>query len=132
MRLSILNQNRVIYRYNYCSEYGLGRARMVTDTRGRHYVLLEHAEGRGTRATTTYLTIYRFTDDLDERVRIPLEVPVGVQANSSYTYRLETPAGGGLILRGPWHLTGDLVPGEQASPSGRTALEIDTAPARRN
>jgi hypothetical protein len=111
----------------------LGSARLVTDARGKHFVLLEHGEGRGSHATRMYLTVFELTayEDrgyLEERVRLLIEQPLGIHSDSIYEYRVVTPEIGGMALHGNWTMdTSVMEPWEReiAPLRNRTVLEID-------
>lgn len=126
MKLVVLEGERVMDVRDYCSAYALGGARAVTDARDRHYILLEHFEGRGTRATSGFLTIYEFDRFLDERARLLMSEPVGREALSVFHYRLETPPNGGIIIKGPWTVDGEMRGWGNPPSRSRTLLEIDT------
>ena len=130
MRLVVFDGDRETATHSYCSAYSFGGARLISDARGNHFVLLEHGEGRGTRATNMYLTVFELNEILNERARLLIEEPAGIAADSIYQYRVESPPGGGIILTGAWTLnTADLSPYEAgfASHRSRQILEIDTS-----
>jgi hypothetical protein len=126
MRLVIMAGDKEVDSRDYCSAYALGRARLITDARDRHYVLLEHGVGRGTRATSWFLTIYEFEDILDERARLLTDEPTGWQAMSTFHYDVDTPPNGGIVIRGPWTIDGEM--GDWGAPPdrNRTLLALDT------
>ena len=78
VRVAVVEGQREIFDHHYCSEYGIGGGRLVTDAQDRHFVLIMHASGRGTHMTSRYLTIYRFTDRLDERAQVRIQAPFGI------------------------------------------------------
>lgn len=89
--------------FEFCSSYGIGDAAHMMDARGRHYVVLEHATGRGTNAVTRYLTVFRFDNrELTEAFRMPIENPIGLQSRFKYSYILRKARRGGIdiVLRG--------------------------------
>jgi hypothetical protein len=96
--LSITDHGRVILKKHYCSAYGAGEVRMVTDAIGNHYVFLEYSEGHGTSATTGYLKIYRFTNRLIEKDHFTISEFVGPDSVWTCHYIIHTPHGGGLQL----------------------------------
>jgi hypothetical protein len=96
--LSITDRGRRVLVKHYCSAYGLGNARMVTDAIGHHYVFLEHSEGHGTSATTGYLKIYRFTNRLIEKDNFTISEFVGPDSVWTCHYVIHTPHGGGLQI----------------------------------
>ena len=134
MRLTIRNPQEIVYEELYCSAYQGGGARLVADSRRRHFILLEHAEGRGTRATTHYLTVFRLDQNtyrsdlstLSERARLGIVEPIGFEAFFRRDYRVETPAGGGLRVVGRSRIDGDLRPDENAPAAESFDLSIDT------
>ena len=127
MSLAVFDGSRRIFTHDYCSAYGLGTSRLVTDTRGKHYILLEHYQGRGTRASSGYLTIYGFAGDLDERARFLIRQPVDIDADLALEYGVHTPPGGGIIVSGPWTLFGELHIVAEAPDRSRTLVALDTA-----
>ena len=127
LQLSVFDGSRRVLRHVYCSAYGGGSARIVTDTRGKHYILLKHSQDRGTHATSGYLTIYTLADGLDVRARLLISDPVGMDARSVYAYRVNTPQGGGMIVSGTWTLDRELRDGERAPERSRTVIALDTA-----
>jgi hypothetical protein len=130
MQLVVLEGNREVSREYYCSAYSRGRASLVTDARGEHYVLLQYSEGRGTRATTDHLRIYRLSDnDLDERADLEVRRAVGVSADQVYNYRAEAVPGGGLVVTGAWTIEGPRYEIDPEMPDRRqTIIAVDTAP----
>ena len=112
----------------YCSAYGGGHTRVIVDARGDPYLLRTEGEGRGTRATTTYLTVYKYSEEeLDERGRFIIDQPVDFHADSVFDYQAYTPSGGGLVISGPWRIDGELSDPRYAPARRRTTLEIDLA-----
>jgi hypothetical protein len=131
MTLTIREADRILFTHDYCSAYGFGVAQMVTDSRGKHFVLLKHGEGHGNRVTNMYLTVYEFDRSLDERARLLIEEPAGIGADSTYNYRVDTPRGGGIVISGSWILDSDMLSAREArfAPErSRQILEIDTGP----
>jgi len=72
---------------------------VVTDAGGAAYLLLDSAEGHGTNAWTDYLVAYRLTDQLTERARLEMSEAAGPTSRWRYSYRIDTPPSGGLVLR---------------------------------
>ena len=127
MTLIVLNQNREILRRDYCSAYGLGGARLVTDARGKHFVLLEYSDGHGTHATTGYLQIYEVEEQsLQERTQLMIREGIGTIADSVYDYRVGTPTSGGIIISGSWLVDGPLSEHSRVPSRSRTVIELDT------
>jgi len=99
LTLSIVDEGKKLVHRNYCSAYGKGAAEVFTDRNGRIYVILEHAEGHGTNATTEYVTIYRLiAANLDEIIRVPVSWGTGPTSRATYSYRAEDVESGGLKL----------------------------------
>jgi hypothetical protein len=136
MRLVVFEGNREILYHDYCSAYGLGEARLVTDALGKHFVLLEHGEGRGNRSTSMYLTIFELDLDtrgfLNERARLLVSEPVGLYVDSTYRYDVATPARGGIRLTGNWTMAREYMHPDElrvAPVRNRMVLEIDHPPS---
>jgi hypothetical protein len=127
MSLRILQRDREIYSRDFCSAYGLGEARLITDVRGRHYVLLEHLEGHGTHATSAYLTIYGFENGLDQRGRFLIDEPIGFEANATFDYEAEAASAGGIRVSGRWVIQGNRRPEDMPIFRENAVFEIDTA-----
>jgi hypothetical protein len=123
MTLLVLDGQREVASHRYCSTQGIGHARMITDTRGVRYVLLEHAEGHGTHATSYYLTVFEFDDFLTERARFLIDDPI-VDGQSVYDFNVAAPPGGGIRLSGQWRVEG---PAVRPPPRRRSVYEFDTA-----
>lgn len=86
-------------RHNFCSAYQRAKAKLIRDGRGRNYVFLEHGEGRGTNATTYFLSVFRVVDD---QLRLVTKTEIGwaidSQAGFSYAYVVHPTRSGGLEL----------------------------------
>jgi hypothetical protein len=127
--LAVSHERRLVDSVSFCSAYGISRARHLTDQRGDHFILLEHGEGHGTGATSYYLTVYRLAGvSLDERARWLSEQSAGPSGASIYSYRVETPPGGGIIITGRWTLNGQNRADDPALSRQRTVVAIDTSP----
>lgn len=102
MSLVVTDDGKELAREDFCSSFGRAAAKTVADQHGRNYVLLEYSEGRGTNATTTYLTVFRLTADLLEMMRIPLSWATGPTQRFAYAYDIANDQSGGLriTLRG--------------------------------
>jgi hypothetical protein len=127
--LRILQGDLEIYSHDFCSAYGHGEARLITDVRGRHYVLLEHFEGHGTRATSVYLTIYGFENGLDQRGRFLIDEPIGFEANATFDYEAEPAPAGGITVSGRWVIQGNRRSDDMPLQRDSAVIEIDTAAA---
>lgn len=109
----------------FCSAYGIAGVRLLTDKRGRHFVLLHHAEGRGTRVTFHYLTAYEFAGgELSERARLLVTEPIGLWADLTYrcSVRILSPGGFRVICRS--EIDGIVEPDDTAPPVGQTVLTV--------
>jgi hypothetical protein len=130
MRLLVLEGTRALTFLDYCSAYVLGSARAVIDRRGRRYVLLERYEGRGTRATSGFLTVYEFNGQrdgyLNERATLLKDEPTGWEATSMFHYQVETPTGGGIVIHGAWTVDGEMRGWGRPPDRSRTLLALDT------
>lgn len=85
--------------HDFCSAYQGADAKLVKDGRGRNYVFLEHGEGRGTNATTHFLSVFRIVDDhLRLVTKTELDWPTDIHARFGYSYSVRPSARGGLEL----------------------------------
>ena len=126
MRFVVLDGRRPIATHDYCSAYTQGGAHLVSDARGQRFVLRTHSEGHGTRATNSYLTVYRLGNgSLHELRRLLIEVPIGFAANRVLDYDVSTPPPGGLVIRGEWNVDGKLREGERRPPNESVTVRID-------
>jgi hypothetical protein len=117
--LQILRNGAVLLSQNYCSSYGKGRARLVTDQRGRRFVLLEYFEGHGTHASTGYLRVYELHGNhLKDRGRLVKSEAIGIEADLVFDISVKTPPKGGITISARPRVDGKLRPGE-AAPSAR-------------
>jgi hypothetical protein len=101
MTLIVHEDGTEVTRHYFCSSYGRAAARTVQDARGKSFVLLSYAEGRGTNATAEYLAVFRLDRHLVEYVRTPLSMSAGAFSRWHYDPQVETLKDGGirLILR---------------------------------
>lgn len=127
MELRIFDADREIYKDTYCSKSHLGGARLVTDARGRHYVLIEQSPGGGEGAPVMFLEVNQLLDHLFTRARLRLPQAAAGNADAVGDYRVETPPTGGIVLRGPASVEEEAAPGEP-DPSAAHAfvVRIDT------
>ncbi len=86
MLLVIVDGGKELGREDFCAAYGRAKTEVVTDGRGQRYVLVEFGQGRGTNATTTYLSVYRLAINLLEIMRIPLSWSTGPTQRFTYKY----------------------------------------------
>jgi hypothetical protein len=96
LELVIRDGKRQLASYVFCSSYGKSDARVVSDKRGRFYVVLTYGEGRGTNARTEYISVLPIREPIVPIATIPIEGPAGFTSRWRYDYRTETPSGGGL------------------------------------
>jgi hypothetical protein len=82
----------------FCSSYGKADAKIIKDAHGDSYLILKFAQGRGTNATSDYLSVYRIDKNLIEYVRIPISEGAGPMSRWYYDYKIEKPKQGGLII----------------------------------
>ncbi len=87
-----------IRRY-YCSDYGALPGRIVTDRKGRLYLLLKYGDGHGTEVNVTQLAVYRIDHGLTRRGSFQLSDWIGPETRARYRYTVKRPARGGLVLR---------------------------------
>jgi hypothetical protein len=99
-------EGKELTRLDFCSSYGAASADVVTDGRGKNFLLLRHGEGRGTNAVQEYLTIFTIAKDLVAYVRTPVSAGAGPQSRWHYRYRVITSARGGLRLTLTLHIEG--------------------------
>ena len=125
MRLRVLSGTDEVVVQDYCSAYGRGDARLLTDNRSRSYVLLTYGEGHGTRATTDYLQVYELIDgELHDRGRLVKTEPIGIHANLTYDFSVNTIASGGLVVVGRSRIDGPLGKHEAKPPQHITRLLV--------
>ena len=82
----------------FCSSYGKADAQIIRDVRGDNFLILRFGQGRGTNATSEYLSVYRIAKNLIEHVRIPISEGAGQTSRWYYDYKIEKPKHGGLII----------------------------------
>lgn len=127
MVLTLDRGRRRVMSRNFCAALASGSARVVTDSRGRDYVLVEHAEGHGTHATSSYLSVYFFDGRLHDRGCALINQPWGFYTNSVFRYRVVTPPRGGLRLTGRWILDGPPRHDDPAFTRRSATFDVDTA-----
>lgn len=98
MTLIVNEGDKELTRQYFCSSYGKASARIIQDVRGESFVLVTYAEGRGTNATTEYLSVYHLAKNLVEYLRTPVSAAAGSQSRWYYDPRIEPTAHGGIRL----------------------------------
>lgn len=98
MILVVTDDGKELVHEDFCSSYGKAAAKVASDKRGRTYVLLDYSEGRGTNATTEYLSVYRLTPNLPAVMRIPISWAVGMTQRFVYEYEAKPDESGGLLI----------------------------------
>lgn len=98
LTLVLADGNKQLGQENFCSSYGRARAAVVTDKRGRRYVMLEYNEGRGPNATVEYLRILRVANDIYELARVPLAWATGPTQRFSYRYQVRSADDAGIKI----------------------------------
>jgi len=124
MHLSVFVEGRRIASRSFCSAYGKGSARVVTDARGRAYVLLDYSVGHGSHIASDLLAIYRVDKRLVRRGTLISRDPIGPDAEASYHYAIKMPRSGGLKFIGTLKVTGQRTALDSA-PLAPTRLRID-------
>ena len=82
----------------FCSSYGKADAKIIKDTHGENYPTLKFGQGRGTNATSEYLSVYKINKNLIEYARIPISEGAGPMSRWYYDYKITKPKHGGLII----------------------------------
>jgi hypothetical protein len=90
--------NKKEIKHEFCSAYGITDAKIIKDSSGVNYLLLKHAQERGTHCTTQYLTVFRIESVLQELTQFPVYEPAGIFANCYYDYKIKKPKDGGLLF----------------------------------
>ena len=125
MVLKILDGSSKAVLHEYCSAYGKGSARLVTDGRGRAFVLLDYSEGHGTHVTVDYLRVDEIVGDtLYERGRLVKSEPTGTFANLVFDLKVKTLPQGGISVTGRSRVDGELSADETAPPTQVVSLTI--------
>lgn len=122
--MSVFKGSRVVAVHRYCSAYGAGSARVVTDALGEEYVFLRHSIGHGTHASVDYVTIYRFNGRLVKLGRLLIRYPLGSFADANYDYAIRKPPRGGLRFVSTVSISGKKLATDSAAPPA-TKLQID-------
>jgi hypothetical protein len=81
-----------------CSSYGNADAKIIKDAHDDYYLILKFGQGRGTNATSEYISVYKLDRSLIEYVRIPISEGAGTMSRWYYDYKIEKPKQGGLII----------------------------------
>jgi len=101
LNLIISDSGKDIASYRFCSSYGGAEVQIIRDKRNVDYVLLRHKEGRGTNATTEYLSVFRPDmskphGDLVELMRVPISAGANMTSRWHYDYKVYRPKMGGI------------------------------------
>src|ERR1017187_10461006 len=96
--LSISDNGKHLASKTYCTTFGKSTAKLVTDTRGVTYLLLEYGVGRGTNATEYFLDVDRLEGDLKQVFKKLISTATGPSSRYRYEYKAQTPKTGGLTL----------------------------------
>ncbi len=104
--LVLRSGTNVMDRVYLYSSYGMANAKLITDARGKHYVLVRHGRGRGTHVREEFLTVFKANRRLHEVVRFPMNGPAGDTSDWEYAYTLKRPKTGGLKFNMTLKLTG--------------------------
>jgi len=83
--------------HEFCSSYGKAEAHIIRDSKGDNFLILRFGQGRGTNATSEYLSVYKIEKHLEEYARILVSEPAG-RSRCYYDYKIERPTRGGLIF----------------------------------
>jgi hypothetical protein len=105
--LVVNDAGREVARLDFCSSYGHASADVVTDARGRSFVLLRYGEGRGTNAVQEYLAVFGLAKDLVEYARTPISAGAGPVSRWHYKYQVTKPPQGGIRLTLTLHVEGN-------------------------
>ena len=126
MRLKIIRGTKEVFVDEYCSAYGNGSARLITDTRGRNYVLLTYLEGHGSHASTTYLRVDELIGNaLYDRGRLVKSEPIGIGADLVFDLSVRRLPQGGLRIIGTSRVDGPLDRGQSAPPRQLVSLTVN-------
>ena len=82
----------------FCSSYGKADAKIIKDAHGDNFLILKFSKGRGTNATSDYISVYRIDKYLLEYAKMPISAPAGPSSRWYYDYKVAKPKQGGLIL----------------------------------
>jgi hypothetical protein len=101
MVLTVSDEGKPPIVLRVCASYGGGKAEIVTDKKGRNYVLFKYGVGRGTgNAMDTYLRVYRLDgNNLFRIMEIPLTWKTNQVDQFAYDYEVGTSAVLGLEIR---------------------------------
>jgi hypothetical protein len=84
--------------HEFCSSYGKADAKITKDAVGDNFLILKFGQGRGTNATSEYLSVYKIEENLIEYARIPISAGAGSMSRWYYDDKIEKPKQGGLII----------------------------------
>ena len=97
-RILRINDNGKEITHRFCTSYGKADATIIKDSKGNNFLFLTFSQGRGTNATSDYLSVYRVEENLVEYVRIPISEGAGPASRWYYDYKIEKPKQGGLTI----------------------------------
>lgn len=119
--LIVSDHGKTLGKDEFCSAYGEATTSVVQDMAKATYIIVEYAEGRGTNATTKFLSLYRLYPSLIEMIRIPISWGTGPTQRFTYSYRIKSQGVRGLRIL----FNGKADPGSQCCVPSRTDLTID-------
>jgi hypothetical protein len=96
--LTIMDNGKRLATKTYCTSFGDSKAKLVTDTRGTIYLLLEYRTGRTSEGTDDYLEVDWLDKQLKQVFQMQTVGITGPNAAYWYTHAVQTPKAGGLIL----------------------------------
>lgn len=96
--LTITDNGKRLATKTYCTSFGESKAKLVTDARGKLYLLLEYRTGRTSEGTDDYLEVDRLDQQLKQVFQMQTVGITGPNAAFWYTHAVQTPKTGGLIL----------------------------------
>lgn len=102
-----INISRKELIHEFCSSYGNADAKIIRDESGSNFLVLKFAQGRGTNATSEYLSVYKIEKHLEEYARILVSEPAGRLSHSYYDYKIEKRKSGGLMFVLSLRIEGD-------------------------
>jgi hypothetical protein len=88
--------DKVLHKEYLYSSYGMAKAQLLKDAKGRQYALVRHGKGRGTHVREEFLTVYKVGRRLNQLVTFPINGPSGMHGDWEYKYRIDKPKAGGL------------------------------------
>jgi len=126
MVMKVFRGSAEVITEEFCSAYGRSSARLITDNRGRNFVLLTYSEGHGTRATTYYLRVNELVGKtLYDCGRLTKSAPIGLHADLVVDFSVKTLAKGGIRIIGRSRVTGRLKRDETAPRNQVVSLTVN-------